>query len=404
MTIRVSANANACTHVELAIILIGKEIINLSGPVRRVFASGRLPAPPPGPSEAPCGCAGGLLGITMKPSKPESLPMIDKKIVVVATGGTIAMKYDEQKGGLVPACTGEDLAAAVPGLGEIAPLEFVQFTNVASPAMTPQLMWELHCKLEEVLARDDVAGAIVTHGTDTLEETSYFLDLLHTSDKPIVTTAAMRGADEAGPDGPMNIYCAVKTAASREAVDMGVLVCLNETLHAPGEVMKTHSANPATFESPWWGPVGYVDPDRVVMRRKPLGVVRFAPKALTARVDVVKAMTGVGREYVDFAVSQGCRGIVIEGFGRGNVPPAMTAGLADAVKAGVAVVLTTRTPGGRVLDVYGYPGSVTDTRNAGAAMGGEISAAKARLKLMIILSEHPELAKDRDALERLFDV
>lgn len=330
--------------------------------------------------------------------------MIDKKVVVVATGGTIAMKYDPEKDGLVPACTGEDLAAAVPGLGEIAPLEFIQFSNIASPGMTPQNMWDLHCKLEEVLARDDVAGAIVTHGTDTLEETSYFLDLLHTSQKPIVTTAAMRGAGDTSSDGPMNIYCAVKTAADPKAVGMGVLVCMNETLHAPGEVMKTHSANPATFQSPWWGPVGYVDLDRVIIRRMPLNVMRFAPKALSARVDLIKCMTGSTRDYIDFAVSQGCKGIVIEGFGRGNVPPPMVPGIEDAVKAGLAVVLTTRTPGGRVLDVYGYPGSVTDTRRAGLAMGGEISAAKARLKLMIVLSEHPELARDRDALEKVFDI
>ena len=229
--------------------------------------------------------------------------MIDKKVVVVATGGTIAMKYDPEKDGLVPACTGEDLAAAVPGLGEVAPLEFIQFSNIASPGMTPQNMWDLHLKLEEVLARDDVAGAIVTHGTDTLEETSYFLDLLHTSPKPIVTTAAMRGAGDTSPDGPMNIYCAVKTAASQEAVGMGVLVCLNETLHAPGEVMKTHSANPATFQSPWWGPIGYVDLDKIIIRRKPLNVLRFAPKSLTARVDLIKCMTGSTRDYIDFAVS-----------------------------------------------------------------------------------------------------
>lgn len=330
--------------------------------------------------------------------------MIDKKVVVVATGGTIAMKYDEASQGLIPACTGEDLAAAVPGLGEVAPLEFIQFSNIASPGMTPQNMWDLHVKIEEVLARDDVAGVIVTHGTDTLEETSYFLDLLHHGAKPIVTTAAMRGAGDTSPDGPMNIYCAVKTAASEEARGMGVLVCLNETLHAPGEVTKTHSANPDTFQSPWWGPVGYVDCDKIVLRRKSLGVKRFSPSALTARVDVIKAMTGSGRDYIDFAVSQGCQGIVIEGFGRGNLPPPMIAGIEDAVKKGVAVVLTTRTVGGRVLDVYGYPGSVTDSRRAGLAMGGEVSAAKARLKLMLVLSEKPELATDRDALERIFDV
>ena len=100
-----------------------------------------------------------------------------------------------------------------------------------------------------------MTGVVVTHGTDTLEETSYFLDITKISEKPIVTTAAMRGAGDTSPDGPWNIYCSVKTAASEEAVGMGVLVCLNETLHAPGEVTKTHSANPATFQSPWWGPV-----------------------------------------------------------------------------------------------------------------------------------------------------
>lgn len=330
--------------------------------------------------------------------------MIDRKIVVFATGGTIAMKYDEASQGLVPACSGEDLAAAVPGLGEVAPLEFYQFSNIASPAMTPKNMWDMHLKIEEFLARDDVAGVVVTHGTDTLEETSFFLDITKVSEKPIVTTAAMRGAGDTSPDGPMNIYCAVKTAASEAAVGMGVLVCLNETLHAPGEVMKTHSANPATFESPWWGPVGYVDLDRVIIRRRPLGVRRYRPEALTARVDVIKAMTGSGREYIDFAVSQGVKGIVLEGFGRGNLPPPMIPGVEDAVKAGVAVVLTTRTPGGRVLDVYGYPGSVTDSRRAGIAMAGELSAAKARLKLMVMLSEHPEWATNREQLENELDI
>lgn len=213
--------------------------------------------------------------------------MIDKKIIIFATGGTIAMKYDEASQGLVPACTGEDLAAAVPGIGEIAPLEFYQFSNIASPAMTPQNMWAMHEKIEEFLARDDVAGLVVTHGTDTLEETSFFLDITKVSEKPVVTTAAMRGAGDTSPDGPMNIYCAVKAAASEKTIGQGVLVCLNETLHAPGEVMKTHSANPATFMSPWWGPVGYVDLDRVILRRSSLGVKRYHPKALTARVDLI---------------------------------------------------------------------------------------------------------------------
>lgn len=330
--------------------------------------------------------------------------MIDKKVIVIATGGTIAMKYDEASQGLIPACSGADLAAAVPGLGDIAPLEFIQLSNIASCAMTPQNMWSLHNKIDEVLSRDDVAGVIVTHGTDTIEETSYFLDLVHSSDKPVILTAAMRGAADTSPDGPMNIFCAVKAAASEQTRGLGVLVCLNEMLHAPAEVTKTHSANPATFESPWWGPIGYVDIDRVVIRRRPLQPVRFSPTSLTARVDIIKAMTGSTRDYIDFAAQQGCDGIIIEGFGRGNIPPAMVSGIAEAVQKGIAVVLTSRTLGGRVLDVYGYPGSVTETRRVGIAMGGEVSAAKARLKLMIALSENPTKYRLQKELERIFDI
>ena len=327
-----------------------------------------------------------------------------KTVTVFATGGTIAMKYDEAAGGLIPACTGEDLTAAVPGLSDLAHIEVEQVCNVPSGHMTPDIMFTLHQRAEEVLARDDVAGVVITHGTDTVEETAYFLDLTHSSDKPIVLTAAMRGAAETSPDGPANIYCAVQAAAAPESRNKGVMVCLNNLLHAAGEVMKTHSANCATFDSPWWGPIGYVDCDRVIYRSTPTPFEHFDPKTLSARVDLIKAVTGSGREYIDFAVEQGIQGLVIEGFGRGNIPPGMINGIADAVAKGVAVVISTRTPGGRVLDVYGYAGSVTDSCKHGAIMGGEISAAKARLKLILALSEKPQLAKDPVALQAIFDI
>lgn len=326
-----------------------------------------------------------------------------KKVMIVATGGTIAMKYDEASQGLIPACTGEDLAAAVPGLSELADLEFFQFSNVASCAMTPEIMFRLKAKLDEILSRDDITGVVITHGTDTTEETSFMLDMLYQGEKPIVVTAAMRGAGDTSPDGPANIYCSVKTAASDEVRGMGVLVCLNDTLHAPVDVMKTHSANCATFDSPWWGPVGYVEPDKVLIRRRVLGKKHFAPKALTARVDLIKAVTGAGRDLVDFVVAQGAKGIVVEGFGRGNIPPGMVPGIEDAVKKGVAVVIASRTLAGRVLDVYGYPGSVTATRKVGAVMGAELTAAKARLVLMLALSENPNLANDQKALQACFE-
>ena len=330
--------------------------------------------------------------------------MAKKKIIVFTTGGTIAMKFDPKVNGLVPAVSGEDLTAAVHGLSELADITVREFCNVASPAMTPQKMFELSGKIEEALKNSDVAGVVVTHGTDTLEETSYMLDILHRSDKPIVLTAAMRGAAETSPDGPANIYCAVKTAASEEAKGKGALVVLNETIHAAGQVRKTHSGSPATFDSPWWGPIGYCDVDRVVFRRAPLDRKTFAPKELTARVDIVPAQTGIGRDYIDFAVSLGCKGIIVEGFGRGNLPPGMIDAIADATNKGVVVVIATRTPGGRPYQVYAYPGSVTDSRRHGAVKGGEFSAAKTRLKLMVMLSENPALANDKEALEALLDV
>lgn len=326
-----------------------------------------------------------------------------KKVIVFTTGGTIAMKFDPAVNGLVPAVSGADLAAAVPGLEKLADVEVREFSNHASCAMTPQKMFDLSAMIEKALEEDGVAGAVVTHGTDTVEETSYMLDLLHKSEKPIVLTAAMRGAGDTSPDGPANIYCAVKTAASDEAKGKGVLLLLNETIHAAAQVRKTHSANPATFESPWWGPIGYCDVDRVVFRRGPIGRQTFSPKALTARVDIVTGQTGVGREYIDFAVAQGCKGIILEGFGRGNLPAVLEPGIKDASDKGVVVVISTRTPGGRPYQVYAYPGSVTDSRNNGAIHGGELSTAKTRLKLMVILSERPELANNKLELEKLLD-
>ena len=327
-----------------------------------------------------------------------------KTVVVLATGGTIAMKYDEQSQGLVPACSGEDLAMAIPGIEKIANLEFEQFSNIASPGMTPQNMWDLHERCEFHLSREEVAGVVVTHGTDTLEETSYFLDLTHISDKPIATTAAMRGAGDLSPDGPMNILCAVKAVVAPESVGKGVLVVMNERIFNPLDVTKTHSANPDTFQAPWWGPLGYVDLEKIEYRHAALKREKILPKKLVARVDLIKAMTGADTlGYIDFALSQGVKGIVLEGFGRGNLPPPVMEGITRAREKGVAVVVTTRTGAGRVLDVYGYPGSVTDSVRRGAVMGGETTAAKARLKLMLLLSKSPELAQSSQRLQEHFD-
>ena len=274
------------------------------------------------------------------------------KVVIITTGGTIAMQHDSVTGAAVPAVSGADLVRAIPGLGSVCDLEVREFDNLPSPAITPDHMFRLAAMVRQYLAMDDVSGVVITHGTDSLEESAYFLDLSLEGHKPVCFTAAMRSGDELSPDGPRNILAAVRVAASRSARNMGSLVVMNEQIHAAREVTKTHAANVATFQSPWWGPLGVVDGDRVIFRRAQLGRQTFLPHSLCKKVDLIKLVTGSDAAYLDFAVSRGVDGIVVESFGRGNVPPYVIPGIARALEKGIIVVNATRT-GGRVLDEYG---------------------------------------------------
>jgi len=209
----------------------------------------------------------------------------------------------------------------------------------------------------------------------------------------------MRSAGEISPDGPMNILCAVRCAADPGARGMGVFVVMNEEIHAAREVAKTHSANPKTFASPFWGPLGYVDADRVIFRRAPLRRQHIRPENLVEDVHLVKLAAGSDDFFFDCLVQKGVKGIVVEGFGRGNVTPGAFGGMKRAIAAGIPVVITTRCPGGRVLGVYAYDGGVKRQIEAGVIPAGEISAQKARLKLMLALG----VTGDRERLAGYFD-
>ncbi|MGI6575567.1 MAG: asparaginase [bacterium] len=325
---------------------------------------------------------------------------MQKKVVVVSTGGTIAMKYDPVRKGVFPAVTGAELVEAVPPLADVCPVDVVEFSNIPSAHMTPQTIFKLAHFIDETLAKDDVSGVVVTHGTDTLEETAYFLDLVLKSEKPVCVTGAMRHAGDVSPDGPKNILCSVKVAAAPEAVGKGVFVVLNEEIHAAREVTKTHSGNPKTFASPFWGPLGYVDEDRVIFRRQPIDRLKIQPENIVDDVHLIKVSTGVDDFLLKCLVDKGAKGIVVEGFGRGNIPPAMVPGIKLAIDNGIPVVLTTRSAGGRVLDVYGFEGSAKTLKELGVIFGGEISGQKARLKLILALG----ITEDHEKLAAYFDV
>ncbi len=321
-----------------------------------------------------------------------------KKIVAITTGGTIAMKLDPCTGGLIPAVSGKDLLDAVPALKDIAEIEVVEQSNIPSGHMTPAMMLDLSQKIDELAKDDSIAGFVVTHGTDTLEETAYLLDLTLHTEKPVCVTGAMRGASDTSWDGPGNILAAVKTAACDAAVGQGVLVVLNDTIHAAGEVTKTHSVNTATFASPWWGAVGHVYFDKVVFRRKPIARQKIQPEKLVPDVYLLKCVAGMDDFLFRCLIEKKIKGLVVEAFGCGNVPPGVREGILAVRRAGIPVVLATRVYGGRVVPCYSYTGSAGEMLSSGIILAGELNGQKARLKLMLALG----LTDDNEKLKEYF--
>ncbi|MBQ5859475.1 MAG: asparaginase [Selenomonadales bacterium] len=322
-----------------------------------------------------------------------------KKIILISTGGTIAMRFDQEKQCLVPAVSGAELIEAVPELSAELPLEVVEFSNIPSPHMTPSRMLALAKEIDRRAADDDTVGFVITHGTDTVEETAYLLDLTLTTTKPVCLTAAMRSGGETSADGPKNILTAVRTASDKHAGEMGVLVVMNEEIHSARSVTKTHSANPHAFTSPAWGPLGYADEDRIVWRARPFKREHIKADTLVEDVYLVKMATGQDDLLLKYLIEQQVSGIVVEGFGRGNIPPACRQALIDAVQANIPVVLTTRVHAGRVLPVYGYEGGAADLAKYGIILAGDLTAQQARLKLMCALPN----TKTLDEVKAYFD-
>lgn len=321
-----------------------------------------------------------------------------KKIVVITTGGTIAMKLDALTGGLIPAVSGEDLLNAVPALEYVAQIKVIEESNVPSGHITPQMMFMLSKKIDELANADDVDGFVITHGTDTLEETAYLLDLTLKTDKPVCVTGAMRGASDTSWDGPGNILAAVKTAACEEAVGQGVLVVLNDTIHAAVDVTKTHAVNTATFESPWWGPIGHVYFDKVVFHQKALRRQKIQPEKIVPSVYLLKCVSGMDDYLLQCLIQKQAKGIVVEAFGCGNVPLGVRDGILAARQAGIPVVLATRTHAGRVVPCYSYTGSAGEMLSSGIILAGELNGPKARVKLMLALG----LTDNNEQLKQYF--
>ena len=231
-----------------------------------------------------------------------------KKVIVITTGGTIAMKYDELKQGLVPAVSGDDLIEAVPALKDVAQVEVVEYSNVPSGHVTPAMMLDIAHLADSYAAQAEVAGIVVTHGTDTMEETAYLLSLACTTHKPVCITGAMRGASDMGYDGPANLLGAVRVAACPEAGGRGVLLIFNDEIHAAAQVTKGHTVSCSTFISPQWGPVGYIYFDGIVFQATGTAVEKLPTERLTEGVELLQVYAGMDQDIFHYLADKPVKG------------------------------------------------------------------------------------------------
>lgn len=307
-------------------------------------------------------------------------------VVVVTTGGTIAEVYSPQKGGAVPALSGKAMVKAVPGLDKLAHIQVVQFSDIDSSHMTPELWKNLSKKVDEILQNPKVKGVVVTHGTDTMAEGAYFLDVTLTSTKPVVFVGAMRDASDLSPDGPANIYNAVVQVTSEEAKNFGVTVTLNQYINSARYVRKTETTNVQTFDSGENGYLGYIAMDKVHKFHDRIPAVKLLLPKKLAHVALLKMYAGDDGSFVRYAVDQGAQGIVVEAVGSGNVNPEMFAAIKYALSKKVVVAIATRVLNGAVYPIYGDVGSGKELLDAGAILVGDMTSPKARLLLMLALS------------------
>ncbi|HVF39630.1 MAG TPA: asparaginase [Gemmatimonadaceae bacterium] len=304
-------------------------------------------------------------------------------IVILFTGGTIAMRNDPRGTGAIPALTATEILEATRGIHAVTGVETEEWGAFPGPHMTVDRMWALRNRIAEHLAREEVQGVVVTHGTDTLEETAYLVARSVAGDKPVVFTGAMRTVSDLGWDGPANLLEAVQVAASPETRGYGVMVVISGQIFAGIDATKTNTHLLDAFESPGFGPLGVLDEGELILHRElPPAPPIVAPSALATPVDIIFVAAGCDARLLDASRSV-ARGVVIAAMGRGNVPPQMVPAIERWIAEGKPVVLTSRTQGGRVGHTYGYAGGGRRLEELGVMFGGSRRAQQARIDLML---------------------
>lgn len=273
--------------------------------------------------------------------------------------------------------------------------EFMEF-DLPSPHITPKHMLKLAKRMEQLIA--DYDGMVITHGTDTLEETAYFLDLVLASEKPIILTGAMRSSNEVGSDGLYNLISSIRTASSNDAYEKGVLVVMNGEIHTAKDVTKTSANNIASFKSPGFGPIGMVTKDSVIIQNLKQENQKLQIKNISNYVFLLKAYAGMEQEMMEAVHQARPDGLVIEALGQGNLPKEIIPPLQQMIKENIPIVLVSRCSTGVVQPTYGYKGGGKQLKEMGIIFAEGLTGPKARMKLLIAL----ENTKDLQQLKKIF--
>jgi L-asparaginase len=321
-----------------------------------------------------------------------------EKILIVFTGGTFSMMIDQKKGA-VPYFSGKQLLKKIPQASKLADIECYDFGKYPGPHMTPELMFRLSNKINEFVKKDKYRGIIVTHGTDTLEETAYLLDLTIKTEIPIVVIGSMKNSSEPDWDGPRNLIDAINICLSDNARNLGVLVCLNGDINAASEVTKIYTEQVDSFHSLDFGTLGFVQQGRVIINRLPRKLEKIKTNKIVTNVDMLTVYAGMNDKFFKFSTDSGVSGIVVEALGIGNVTPKAYDGIKYAVEKNIPVVLVSRCPAGETDKIYGYPGAGKWLHSIGVIFSDYLNGQKARIKLMLALG----ITKDHQKLREIFE-
>lgn len=326
------------------------------------------------------------------------LVQIMKNILLIHTGGTIAMTENIDTGS-VTTTKKHPLSSEDKIISQFAKIDDDYLFDLPSPHITPILMLQLGQHIEKRLKTNRYDGIVITHGTDTLEETAYFLDLYLQTKKAVVVTGAMRSSNEVGSDGLYNLISAIRVASAIESEEKGVLVVMNDEIHTAAYATKTATSNIATFKSPQFGPIGMLTKQKVYFYHKWISLETYQVESITKNVPLIKVYAGIDQTLFNAITATSVDGLVIEGFGQGNVPPAIVDSIEQLIENNVPVVLVSRSFKGVVQPTYDYPGGGKQLKNAGVLFAKGLSGQKARIKLLLLLESNCST----DRLETIFE-